>query len=237
MRSCVTLTAAEGHVIFLSFVSMAVKGRECDSDPSTRYDSEYLALYSGPCWRSSDLVWKHCTMQRPAPYLHPYPSGSISLYFVSSRTSSSSSSSSRRQEQPSGFRAQFSFHNLTAPPEQLPDGTWNCSVKHWLDFQQHFPCDLVPQCAGGEDEARCPYTSDRCGPGNIDVGGRCYNYVMPRVAITWNDASYACSSSGTILASLESPQEWDDVIGLLRQSDFNLIYVGLKTTASSLPVM
>ena len=198
MRSCVTLTAAEGHVIFLSFVSMAVKGRECDSDPSTRYDSEYLALYSGPCWRSSDLVWK--TLHHAAPCSLP-PPVPVRLHLSLLRQQQNQQ---QQQQQPASGAARgiqgpvLFFTTSRRHQSSFLTGCGNCSVKHWLDFQQHFPCDLVPQCAGGEDEARCPYTSDRCGPGNIDVGGRCYNYVMPRVAITWNDASYACSSRGTI---------------------------------------
>ena len=226
MRSCVTVTAPESHVIFLSFLSMAIFVPKCDS-PSPHDDSDYLTLYSGPCSHSSVRVWTHCTTHRPAPYLHPKPSGSLSLHFVSSGG----------HEQSTGFRAQFSFHNLTARPERLPDGTWNCSVKHWRDFQQHFPCDLVPQCAGGEDEARCSYTTERCGPGKIDVGGRCYIYVTPRGNVTWNAAYDGCSSRGAFLASLETSQEWNDVIGLLRHSDFNLINLGLTTAELSLPLM
>ncbi|PVD34066.1 hypothetical protein C0Q70_05328 [Pomacea canaliculata] len=42
----------------------------------------------------------------------------------------------------------------------MPDGRWNCSVQHWSDYRQHFPCNLVTECVGGEDEAECPYTSD-----------------------------------------------------------------------------
>ncbi|PVD35470.1 hypothetical protein C0Q70_02433 [Pomacea canaliculata] len=58
-----------------------------------------------------------------------------------------------------GFRLSFSFHALSALPQQLRDGRWNCSVPHWPDFRLHFPCNLVSDCVGGEDEVDCPYTS------------------------------------------------------------------------------
>nr|KAG5697923.1 hypothetical protein BaRGS_026861 [Batillaria attramentaria] len=64
-----------------------------------------------------------------------------------------------------GFRLLFSFHDRQSQPEKLPGGTWNCSVPYWDDFKQHFPCDLQPQCANGEDELDCSYTTDTCGPG------------------------------------------------------------------------
>ncbi|PVD35474.1 hypothetical protein C0Q70_02437 [Pomacea canaliculata] len=58
-----------------------------------------------------------------------------------------------------GFRLDFTFHALSALPKQLSDGRWNCSVPHWPDFRLHFPCNLVSDCVGGEDEVDCPYTS------------------------------------------------------------------------------
>ncbi|PVD35477.1 hypothetical protein C0Q70_02440 [Pomacea canaliculata] len=70
-----------------------------------------------------------------------------------------------------GFRLYFSFHALSALPQQLMDGRWNCSVPHWPDFRLHFPCNLVSDCVGGEDEVDCPYTS-HC----IPVGLLCDNF-------------------------------------------------------------
>nr|KAG5690330.1 hypothetical protein BaRGS_027627 [Batillaria attramentaria] len=60
-----------------------------------------------------------------------------------------------------GFRVFFSFHNMSALPQQLPGGMWNCSVPHWADFQQHFLCTLEPECIGGEDKLICPW-KDTC---------------------------------------------------------------------------
>nr|KAG5690335.1 hypothetical protein BaRGS_027632 [Batillaria attramentaria] len=48
----------------------------------------------------------------------------------------------------------YSYGNM-----QLPGGMWNCSVPYWADFQQHFLCTLVPECAGGEDKIICPWVA------------------------------------------------------------------------------
>ncbi|PVD35471.1 hypothetical protein C0Q70_02434 [Pomacea canaliculata] len=69
-----------------------------------------------------------------------------------------------------GFRLSFSFHALSALPQQLRDGRWNCSVPHWPDFRLHFPCNLVSDCVGGEDEVDCPYTS-HCIPDQFRCDG------------------------------------------------------------------
>ena len=235
------MTAPEKHVVFLSFLSVAILGEEeeCDGDGGgdEEEDGDYLVLLSGPCGsRGSRRVWTHCTMHRPQPYLlrpdpDPRTPPSLSLYFVSNG-----------REQSTGFRAQFSFHNLTARPERLPGGSWNCSVRHWPDFRHHFPCDLVPQCAGGEDEARCPYTTRRCGEGRLQAGGRCYAFVtlrqQRRRKIAWTAANARCQRlGGARLASLETPQERSDVLRVLRLADFNLLHLGLKTAETSLPLM
>ena len=71
------------------------------------------------------------------------------------------------------FRLYFSFHENSQIPEQLPDGTWNCSVPHWPDFQLHFPCNMLWDCAAGEDERECPYTSHKCGS-QVAAGSSCF---------------------------------------------------------------
>nr|KAG5697926.1 hypothetical protein BaRGS_026864 [Batillaria attramentaria] len=50
----------------------------------------------------------------------------------------------------------------SAIPVRLAGGKWNCSVPYWADFRQHFLCNLNQECAGMEDEADCPYTTDLC---------------------------------------------------------------------------
>lgn len=225
MKSCVTVTAPKDHVIFLSFLRVSIFGQACKSDTPDS-DSEFVALYDGSCSDRSKMVWKHCSMNRPDPYLHPEPSGSLSLYFVSNDVSEPASF---------GFRAQFSFHNLSSKPEQVRR-KWNCSVEHWKDFKQHFSCDLFPQCFAGEDEEHCPYTTSTCGPGFFEVSGKCYLYAPRRGTISWEQAFAKCADRGMLLASLETHQEWNDVIGLIsRHADFTLIHLGLRTTESTVP--
>ena len=71
------------------------------------------------------------------------------------------------------FRVYFSFHEDSRLPEQLANGTWNCSVSHWPDFRLHFACNLLWDCAAGEDELGCPYTSHECGS-LVTAGGSCF---------------------------------------------------------------
>ena len=60
-------------------------------------------------------------------------------------------------------------------------------MPHWADFQQHLQCNLRVECASGEDEAQCPYTTDDCGPGRISIDGVCYVYVVPEELTTTAD--------------------------------------------------
>ena len=137
----------------------------------------------------------------------------------------------------SGFRFVFSFHNRSAKPDRLSDGTWNCSVAHWPDFRLHFPCDLQAECDGGEDEAGCAYTTPTCGPGRIGLNGSCYVYVTPSRDVSWNEAATICKSEGARLASLNSPEEWIAVRELLRLSNFDYVFTGLRAKRGNLPAM
>ncbi|KAK7469766.1 hypothetical protein BaRGS_00036248 [Batillaria attramentaria] len=88
-----------------------------------------------------------------------------------------------RYEENSNFRIVFSFHEThSVEPKLLPGGKWNCSVPDMLSFRSHFPCDLVADCAGGEDEADCPYTG-RCGQGKLTIGDRYENVFL------WSDST------------------------------------------------
>ena len=66
----------------------------------------------------------------------------------------------------------------SAVPSRLPDGLWNCSEASWPDFQQHLTCNLITECAGGEDEQNCPYTGP-CGQGRLTWQHHCYDYIVP----------------------------------------------------------
>ena len=128
-----------------------------------------------------------------------------------------------------GVSLHFSFHPAWQVLEKLADGRWKCSVPHWSLFRQHFPCDLERQCQNGEDEARCPYTTQRCGSGFIaGVGnGSCYFVVRRDVDLdrdldrdrerdlSWLMATEACADQGGYLMSLNSPEEAEGVVKLL----------------------
>jgi hypothetical protein len=65
---------------------------------------------------------------------------------------------------------QFSFHSDTSffPPES--GGKWVCSdAAQYRDVHQHLGCNLRSECVGGEDESQCTYSSQRCGPGLLDI--------------------------------------------------------------------
>ncbi|KAK7501680.1 hypothetical protein BaRGS_00007111 [Batillaria attramentaria] len=136
-----------------------------------------------------------------------------------------------------GWRLHFSFHNHSFLPQQLNDGRWNCSVPHWTDFQQHFPCNLVSDCDGGQDEAACPYSTGHCGQGRLTAGGKCLLYVTSQRSITWEEAAKECLRRDARLASLKTPEEWRDVISLLEWGHPDYVYIGLRTSSARLPQM
>lgn len=138
-----------------------------------------------------------------------------------------------------GQRLRFSFHNRTALPQQFPNGSWNCSVPYWPDFKQHFLCNFNTECAGGEDEASCPYTTETCGPGLISIGGLCYIYRIPQHKISWMDADRLCRLQGATLALLKSDEEWSRVAHDLRRGIHprKPLFIGLRTSSRRLPAM
>ena len=138
-----------------------------------------------------------------------------------------------------GVRLRFSYHRDAALPQQLPDGSWNCSVPHWPHFRQHFLCNFNTECAGGEDEASCPYTTEACGPGRISIGDSCYIYRIPLRKISWMDAERLCRLQGATLALLKSHEEWSRVSLFLRRGILprKPLFIGLRTSSGRLPTM
>ena len=148
-----------------------------------------------------------------------------------------------------GFRLQFSFYPRSARPLRLPDGTWNCSVANWPDFRHHFPCNLHAECARGEDEEQCPYTSDLCGPGRLTIGGRCYFYgwrsmhkvykkeTFDRYQENWSYAEKTCRIKGARLASLGSYQEMSEVREMLYKTDTPVLLIGMTPVDASTPYL
>ncbi|KAK7469743.1 hypothetical protein BaRGS_00036225, partial [Batillaria attramentaria] len=143
-----------------------------------------------------------------------------------------------RYEENSNFRIVFSFHEThSVEPKLLPGGKWNCSVPDMLSFRSHFPCDLVADCAGGEDEADCPYTG-RCGQGKLTIGNRCYLFVH-QSSIQWIEAEIMCRQQGGYLASLNTPREWHDVMQVIQERVFTLtsvteIQIGFSNAPASI---
>nr|KAG5691412.1 hypothetical protein BaRGS_016328 [Batillaria attramentaria] len=116
-----------------------------------------------------------------------------------------------------GFRMYFTFHNYSAFPQRLENGVWNCSVPYWPDFRHHEPCDLTLDCDQGQDEADCPYTSERCGVGFMDAGGSCFQYVISPVRnVVWNDIDYVCQQRGGRLANFNTPDKWNRIMEFLQ---------------------
>ena len=93
---------------------------------------------------------------------------------------------------------------------------WNCSVPHWPDFHRHLLCNLVRECAGGEDEMDCSYTP--CGTHNhsVEFAGACYSLHRSLAGVTWREADINCSQLGARLVSFNTPEEWNYVTQTLR---------------------
>ena len=126
---------------------------------------------------------------------------------------------------------------LSSQPQQLPDGKWNCSVPHWPDFRLHFRCNLVRECAGGEDEASCPYSL--CDDGGVSLDNSCFHLMDPGRSTSWDESNLACSRMGGRLASLTTPAERRRVTHYLRcnRSGQFQTFLGLKSAPVALPDM
>ena len=93
-------------------------------------------------------------------------------------------------------------------------------------------CRVQVECSGGEDEASCPYTSDRCGVGRVSIAGSCY-MLFENDQMTWEGADSECVRHGGRLASLKKPDDWNQVVNLmdhffLRSFSF---YIGLRVAS------
>ena len=136
----------------VSFTQIDLAGKKCEH--------EFLDVFANPDCRFR-RVKRFCERRFQQPHV-------FSLHVLSLRFTNAD----EFKYEGTGFKMLFSFHDAGSRPQRLGDGTWNCSVSHWSQFRQHLPCDLEPQCHSGEDEAECPYTTQRCGPGRIQVSGQ-----------------------------------------------------------------
>ncbi|XP_025078664.1 uncharacterized protein LOC112554826 [Pomacea canaliculata] len=193
-------------------------GLELSWDQSSACQNEYLMIVSG----NSSAVWTGCQGPLPPTLLFL---DIVKVVFKGLQASG------RR-----GFRLLFSFHNFSSLPEKVSLTKWNCSVPFFSDFMQHFPCDLVAQCVGGEDEMNCPY-SKVCGSGYIFVGGMCLVYIVPDRSYSWNEASEACMIRDLRLATLNTRRKWKEVTSLMNLKSSSRVYVGLTSSLNTLPQM
>lgn len=232
MYTRASVRVPEGHVVMVSVLHMDIPGTYSTC-------SDFYAAWS---IQPEGFIMEEylCGNTIPGPSL--YESNILTVFF-----SAVGNSMSIR-----GFKIQFSFYPRSARPLRLPDGTWNCSVANWPDFRHHFPCNLQAECARGEDEEQCPYTSPRCGRGRLSVGGRCY-YMrsLQRVekqaslsipeggyeSVSWKAAEERCRQEGGHLASLSSYREMADVRQLLFSSDDEPFFIGMIPVERSVPYL
>jgi len=121
-------------------------------------------------------------------------------------------------------------------PEKLASGKWNCSVPHWPDFRQHFPCNAYPDCSLAEDEVDCPYTTEKCGLGFITAGDSCHFLLMPPdISASWYSGRQQCFSQGARLSTLNTPAEWNAVKNALRLRNGDNVFLGMTSTSTFLP--
>ena len=235
MNTSISLPIPVDHVIMVSVLHMDIPGRfyRCES-------YAYVSFYDGDDFSRKLRVL--CGNTIPGPEVYDLDSGVFYVRFLSLASGNAVA----------GFRLQFSFYPRSARPLRLPDGTWNCSVADWPDFRHHFPCNLQAECARGEDEEQCPYTSPRCGRGRLSVGGRCY-YMrsLQRVekqaslsipeggyeSVSWKAAEERCRQEGGHLASLSSYREMADVRQLLFSSDDEPFFIGMVPVERSVPYL
>ena len=138
-----------------------------------------------------------------------------------------------------GFRLFFSILPRHVAPKRLADRTWNCSVPHWPQFRSHLQCNLCTECYGAEDEVNCSHTTDRCGPGFLELGGACFFYRQrPSDNLTWMAASDVCTRWGGKLASLNTQQKWQDALQILQTNTWVLfkVFVGLLPPSAFKPL-
>ncbi|KAL8564143.1 hypothetical protein ACOMHN_017413 [Nucella lapillus] len=161
-----------------------------------------------------------------------FPPGAVSVRYVSKAC--------RRRYQP-GFTISFTYHRRSSAPQRLSDGKWNCTVAHWPDFRPHVACDLERHCAAGEDEAACPYTSPRCGPGLLAAGASCLQLTPLYGATSWTQAAELCRQRGMRLAALNSREKWRGVWRALQAMPcrirFLQLFIGLTSSHRGMPTL
>ncbi|XP_025116258.1 uncharacterized protein LOC112577405 [Pomacea canaliculata] len=218
MDSWTKILIPNHHQVMVSFPKK-------DMTETYQCEKEKLSLYSEQPL-DTHLILATCDSRQPPVSL--YNVSKLHIHFRSVTLSPET-----------GFRLVFSFNALSALPQHLRDGRWNCSVPHWPDFRLHFRCDLVSDCVGNEDEVDCPYTSHVCGPGFLSANGTCLQFVKTVKEVSWETAKKTCESRGLLLMTANTPAEEEATRDLLLQYFPKSEYLayGLQPSSSLLPRM
>ena len=66
-----------------------------------------------------------------------------------------------------GFKLLFYLVQQSRAPQKVHGGRLNCSIPAFVEYKHMFPCNMIQDCVGGEDETECPYTSSLCAKGQL----------------------------------------------------------------------
>ncbi|XP_076454488.1 uncharacterized protein LOC143289408 [Babylonia areolata] len=103
---------------------------------------------------------------------------------------------------------------------------WNCSRSEWPGLYQQFPCDRQCQCVDGEDETKCFYYSEHCGPDKFTAEGGCYVYFDDvENGLDIRKSKRVCERTGGVLAIFESTKQWSSVISTLENTNLKPFYM------------
>nr|KAG5698640.1 hypothetical protein BaRGS_003154 [Batillaria attramentaria] len=101
-----------------------------------------------------------------------------------------------------------------------------------FSLKQEPECNLEVECLEAEDEVDCPYSSDACGPGQIEAGDKCYTYEYVRnwTSPTCVDMSHTSVETydGEMLRNFPGLKTLNISYGALRA----IADTGFKTTPS-----
>ena len=228
MNSVVFVGVPPNYQLMLTFLAVKLAGPrdrlQCDTFRVS------LSLYQGN-FSEGNMFWNYLQLRTKSPALKRKvlpPATNLYLQFRCER----------RQKR--GFRLYFSVHKESNALTRTAGNLWNCSVPHFNDFKLHFPCDLVGQCLGREDEVHCPYTTDTCGLGLITLGDRCLTHHTASEG-SWRKMAFLCRQKGGQLASLRSRRDQDSLANYIYPQtvvyDFDRVAIGIYTASSSLPHM
>ncbi|KAL8619706.1 hypothetical protein ACOMHN_025792 [Nucella lapillus] len=211
------LPVPSNNSVMISFRALDIDGgKVCAYDHLTIYVGEHTT--GG---ESTELTYCNNQPSLPPTVFH---TNALRFHFITDDT-----------KERLGFRLYFSFHNQSEIPEKLEDGKWNCSVSYWPKLQLHLNCNKVDECFGKEDENHCGYADHGCGKGFFAAGSGCYTFISGEKTVTWNEAANECRLRESYLASLNTPEEWQDVIAAVKDLVLGPVYFGLQIAGVSFP--